>query len=74
MEHVSTIILLVSSVLLCCVVVNYAVDVCQNTLNVSSGQYDRIRQMINETEQQTNNLYNQTVTITNQTVTNSTNP
>ena len=56
---VATLLFVTSAVVLACVVVNYAVEACEQTLDTESlPQFDRIREL-------ENNLLNQTDTLIN---------
>jgi hypothetical protein len=58
---VATLLLITSSVILMCVVVDYAVTTVQQTLNTQNiPQLDRIRGMENNLLNQTDSVFNQT--------------
>jgi len=59
----ATILLLTSSVILCCFVIDYAVGVVQATIQTDNiPQVQRLRNMESSVLNQTDNLFNQTLT------------
>jgi hypothetical protein len=60
-SSVATLLLVTSAVVLCCVVVNYAVTITQQTLNLDNiPQLDRLRDLENSVLNQTNQIDNGT--------------
>ncbi|HEX7482175.1 MAG TPA: hypothetical protein VF350_01740 [Candidatus Bathyarchaeia archaeon] len=58
---IATLLLITSTVVLACVVVDYAVSIMQQTLNTENiPQLSRIRNIENSILNQTDNLFNQT--------------
>ena len=66
---VATLLFVTSAVVLACVVINYAVEACEQTLDTESlPQFDRIRTLENNLLNQTDTLINDLETL-NQTYT-----
>jgi hypothetical protein len=58
---VAALLLVTASVVLACVVINYAIDIVQVTINPPAEQLSPLQNYINNKLNQTNNLFNEYV-------------